>query len=333
MRRASRGSVLSVRKAGPVWLLAVALFCVANISLAQGYPAKSISFIVPYPAGGRTDITARAVGHFLHEELGQTVVVVNKPGASGVLGAKDVAAATPDGYTLGFFSTGFLTTQYTVPTPTSVKEYELVALINFDPAAVATYAANGWKSLRELVDHARKNPGTLRVGINAGSSAHIFAAAFVAKAGLEVLYVPFRGGGERTPALAGGHIDADFDIVAPMKPLVDAGKLKVLGVASDRRSELYKDIPTMREQGVDLVISSWHGIFAPRGTPANVVTSLNAALEKVARNPKFTEQMAALGLGVRYMNSREFSQFFADQDALFKPLIEKLGLAVTAKQP
>lgn len=315
----------------PAWLLAVTLLGFAGMSLAQVYPAKSISLVVPYPAGGRTDITARAVAQFLREEIGQAVVVVNKPGASGVLGAKDVAGAAADGYTLGFFSTGFLTTQYTVPTPTSAREYELVALINFDPAAVASSSLRGWNSLSDLVNYAKKNPGALRVGINAGSSAHIFAAAFSAKAGLDFLYVPFRGGGERTPALAGGHIDADFDIVAPMRPLMDAGKLKVLGVASDRRSELYKDIPTMKEQGVDLVISSWHGIFAPKGTPANVVLAVNAALEKVARNPKFTEQMSQLALGVRYMNQREFIQFFAEQDALFRPLIDKLGLAVAPK--
>ncbi len=313
------------------WFMGVVLLAVSSLLFAQGYPAKPISFVVPYPAGGRTDITARVVAQFLREELGQPVVVVNKPGASGVLGAKEVAGAAADGYTLGFFSTGFLTTQYTVPPPTNAKEYELVALMNYDPPAVATSSARGWSTLTELVSYAKKNPGGLRVGINAGSSAHIFAAAFCTKAALDVIYVPFRGGAERTPALAGGHIDADFDIVAPMKPMMDAGKLKVLAIASDKRSELYKDIPTMREQGVDLVISSWHGIFAPKGTPAGVIGAINTALAKVARNAKFVEQMSALALGVRYMNQREFTQFFAEQDALFKPLIDKLGLAVSSK--
>jgi tripartite-type tricarboxylate transporter receptor subunit TctC len=329
MKSAGKRCERDATQAIPTWLLAAALVALSCISFAQSYPAKPISLVVPYPAGGRTDITARAVAQYLHDELGQPVIVVNKPGASGVLGAKYAVSAAADGYTLGFFSTGFLTTQYTVPAPTNGKDYELVALINFDPAAIAASAAKGWKTLAELVNYARRNPNGLRVGINAGGLVHVFAAAFCIKAGLDVVYVPFRGGAERTVALAGGHIDADFDIVAPMIPLMNAGKLKVLAIASDRRSHLYKDIPTMREQGVDLVISSWHGIFAPKGTPANVISALDGALEKVAHNPKFSDQMSALVLGIRYMNQREFTQFFAEQDALFKSLIDKLGLAVT----
>jgi putative tricarboxylic transport membrane protein len=276
----------------------------------------------------RADLTARAVGQFLKDELGQPVVIVNKPGASGVLGAKEVAAAAPDGYTLGFFSTGFLTTQYTVPTPTDVREYELVALINFDPAAVASSAARGWKTVAEALAAGRAKPGSLKVGINPGSSAHIFAAAFCNAAGLDVIYVPFKGGSERAAAIAGGHIDLDFDIVAAMKPMRDAGKLRILGIATEQRVQLYPDLATMREQGVDLVIHSWHGVFAPKGTSTPVLTVLETALEKVSRNPQFVQQMDAALLGVRYMNRAEFTRFFSAQDAQFKPLIQKLGLTV-----
>ncbi|MGH8430086.1 MAG: tripartite tricarboxylate transporter substrate binding protein, partial [Solimonas sp.] len=291
--------------------------------------AKPVTFVVPFPAGGRTDLTARTVAQFLKSELGQPVVIVNKPGASGVLGAKEVAGSAPDGYTLGFFSTGFLTTQHTVPTPTNVREYELVALVNYDPAAVAVSAARGWKTLLEVVSAAKAKPGSLRIGINPGSSAHIFAAAFCSVAGIDAIYVPFKGGSERAAALAGGHIDLDFDIVAPMKPMRDAGKLHVLGIASEGRVALYRELPTMREQGIDLVIHSWHGVFAPKGTPQEVLAALEAALEKVARSRGFVDQMASLLLGVRYMNRAEFARFFAEQDAQIKPLIQKLGLMVS----
>ena len=305
------------------FLLALLAGCAA---FAQTYPSRAVSFIVPFPPGGRTDLTARAVGQFLKDELGQPVVIVNKPGASGVLGAKEVAAAAPDGYTLGFFSTGFLTTQYTVPTPTDVKEYELVALVNFDPAAIAASAARGWKAIPEVLVAGKARRGSLRIGINPGSSAHIFAAAFCQSAGLEVIYVPFKGGSERAAALGGGHIDLDFDIVAAMKPMRDAGKLRILGIAAENRMQLYPDLATMREQGVDLVMHSWHGVFAPRGTPAPVLAALDAALEKVSRNPQFVQQMDAALLGVRYMNRADFTRFFRVQDAQFKPLIQKLGL-------
>ena len=310
-------------------LLAVfALVLAAQEGFAQAYPAKPLRLIVPYSPGGRTDITARAVADALKDALRQPIVVVNKPGASGVLGAKEVAGATPDGYTLGLFSTGFLTTQYTVPTPTNVKEYEFVALINQDPAAVAASAGSGWTTLQQAIAAGKAKPKSIRVGINPGNSAHIFAASFVKAAGLDVIYVPFKGGAERAAAIAGGHIDLDFDIVAPMKPLREAGRLKVLGVASEKRVDLYSDIPTWREQGVNVVIHSWHGVFAPKGTPAARLTTLERALDKVAHDPNFVAQMKKLLLGVRYMNRKDFAAFFARQDEQFRALIQELGLMV-----
>ena len=317
------------RVCASIFLVSVTLASAANCAIAQTYPEKAITLVVPFPPGGRTDLTARAVADTMKDELRQPVVIVNKPGASGVLGAKEVAGTAPDGYTLGFFSTGFLTTQYTVPTPTRVKDYELVSLINYDPAAVAASIASGWTTLQQVTAAGKAKPRSLRVGINPGSSAHIFAAAFARAAGLDAIYVPFKGGSERAAAIAGGHIDLDFDIVAPMKSLLDAGKLRVLGVASEQRVDLYREIPTFKEQGVDLVIYSWHGVFAPKGTPAQVLTALDASLGKVARNPRFMAQMEKLLLGVRYMNRQEFANFFTDQDAQFKPLIQTLGLMVS----
>jgi tripartite-type tricarboxylate transporter receptor subunit TctC len=315
---------VTLRRAGMAGLLLLSSLC----ALAQGYPSKAVSLIVPFPAGGRTDLTARATAQFLKDELAQTVVVVNKPGASGVLGAKDVASAAPDGHTLGFFSTGFLTTQYTVPTPTNVNEYELVGLINYDPAAIAVSAGKGWKSLPELIAAGKEKPRALRVGINPGSSAHIFAAAFCDAAGIDAIFVPFKGGSERAAAIGGGHIDVDFDIVAAMKPMRDAGKLRILAIADERRADLYRDVPTMSEQGVKLSIHSWHGVFAPKGTPPAVLATLEKALERLSKRKEFVEQMSTQLLRVRYMNRAEFTKFFAEQDAQFKPLIEKLGLMV-----
>jgi putative tricarboxylic transport membrane protein len=311
-------------------VLASALAFMPSGAGAQEYPAKAVSLVVPYPPGGRTDLAARTLAQFLKDELRVPIAVVNKPGASGVLGANEVASATPDGHTLGVFSTGFLTSLYTVPTPPNAGNYSPVSLFNMDPAAIAVNRERGWKSLGELVVHARQHPATLRVGINSGSSAHIFAAAFVDAAGIDIIYVPFRGGGERTVALAGGHIDIDFDIVAPMKPLLDAKKIAVLGVAADQRIPEYSDIPTMSEGGVDLNISSWHGVFAPRRTPPAVIGRLNEALAKVSANPQFVARMGDLLLRVRYLDTGGFQKFFAEQDRINVDLIRKLGLYVEA---
>jgi len=296
---------------------------------AQGYPTKAVTLIVPYPPGGRTDLCGRAVAQALKDELGEPVIVVNKPGAGGVLGAKEVANASPNGYTIGIFSTGFLTAQYTVPTPTYVADYDMISLINMDPAVVAVPEERGWQTLADLLKFARDNPGKLKVGIDPGSSAQIFAAAFMDKAGLDVINVPFRGGGERTIALAGGHIDADFDILAPLKTMREAKKVRVLAIAAERRVEDYPDIPTMKEAGIDLSISSWHGIFAPKGTPATVISRLNAALGRVAANAEFQAHMRDLQLGVRYLDTAEARAFFAHDDKVNLDLIRKLGLLVS----
>ena len=311
-------------------IMLLAFLMPAMEARAQDYPAKAISMIVPYPPGGRTDLAGRAVAQYLAAELGQPVLVVNKPGAGGVLGAKAVAGAAPDGYTLGIFSTGFLTAQYTVPTPTDAAEYEMIALINVDPAAIAVQENRGWQTLSDFLKYVRANPGTVKVGIDPGSSAQIFAAAFAEKAGLDVIYVPFRGGGERTISLAGGHIDATFDIVATLKTMREAKKIRVLGIAADRRFEDYADIPTMAEGGVDLSISSWHGIFAPRGTSPAIVAKVSAALGRVAANSEFQDRMRNLQLGVRYLNTEQFRAFFAEADKVNLDLIRKLGLLVSA---
>lgn len=313
------------------WVLV--LLALPMVAAHAAWPEKQITLIVPFPPAGRTDITARIVAEFLRQELGQSVVVMNKAGASGVIGAKEVAKAPADGYTLGFFSTGFLTTQYTVQTPTSVKEYELVSLINWDPAAIAASASTPFRSLPEIVTATRSRPGAINVGVNPGSSAHIFAASFFDAIGATATFIPFKGGSERSVALSGGHIDIDFDIVAAMKPAQDANKARILAIAADKRHELYPDIPTMKEQGVDLTISSWHGVFAPKGTPLAILERLDKAMEALARKKDFQDKMNAQMLGVRYMNRTEFEKFYGDQDVLFKRLIDRLGInAAKGKQ-
>jgi tripartite-type tricarboxylate transporter receptor subunit TctC len=152
------------------------------------------------------------------------------------------------------------------------------------------------------------------------------------KAKLDVIYVPFRGGGERSVALAGGHIDVDFDIVAPMKPMVDSNKIRVLAIASDKRAEEYPDIPTMAESGVNLTISSWHGVFAPRGTSKAVVSRLSRALEHVCGNAEFIAYMRRLLLGVQYLEAKGFREFFAENDRINLDLIRALGLYVAPQR-
>jgi tripartite-type tricarboxylate transporter receptor subunit TctC len=315
-----------------VLLITIALGVLAPGVIAQTYPTKPISFIVPFPAGGRTDLTARLIAQSLERHLGEPAVVVNKAGAGGVLGAKEVSRARPDGYTLGFFSTGLLTAQYTVPTPTDLNDYDLVAIVNVDPAAIAVSAQAPWKTIRELVAHARANPGEVRFGAQIGASAHVSAAAFVKAAGIQVTYVPFKGDADASVAVAGGHVDAHVGVPVAYKSLIEAKKVRILGVAADKRSPLYKDIPTWKEQGLDVVITSFHGVFAPRGTPPGALKVLESAIEKTMREKDVMERMEASGLGAVYLGREDAAAYVAQQDTIYRTLIQELGMMVAPKK-
>jgi tripartite-type tricarboxylate transporter receptor subunit TctC len=311
-----------------VLLIAAAAALGVFDATAAAYPARTVSLIVPFPAGGRTDLTGRLIAQHLGKYLGTTIVVVNKPGASGVLGDKEVAQATPDGYTLGFFSSAIITAQYTVTTPADLKDYAAISIVNIDPAALAVKFDSPWKTLADVVQYARNNPGKLQIGMIPGASAQIFAGGFARAGRLKGIYVPFKGDSDGAAALAGGHIEAHVAVPVSYKALVDARKIRILGIAADARSPLYKDIPTFRENGVDLVIGSFHGVFAPKATPPDVLATLAAALEKVMKEPELIEQMNAAGLGIAYLGQRETATYLAQQDATYKALIEDLDMLV-----
>lgn len=298
----------------------------ALTALAETYPEKPVTFIVPWPPGGRTDLTARLTAQFLAETLGRPVVIVNHTGASGVAGAKKVATANPDGYTLGVFSSGVVATQYTVPTPSDLKEYEPISLINMDAAALAVPHLSPYKNLQDFVAHARNNPMKVKLGMSPGTATHVMSAVFAKAAGVNFLLVPMGGGGVRSVALAGNHIDVDVDVPAIYKNLIDASKVRLLGLGSEKRSALFADVPTLREQGVDCVIGTWNGLFAPKGTPNHILSTLDKALEKVANNPRYVETMHKALLEVRYMNREEFAQFLAKEDAGTRQITKELNL-------
>jgi tripartite-type tricarboxylate transporter receptor subunit TctC len=299
-------------------------------AIAATYPTKEISLIVPFSAGGRTDLIGRMYALHLGKQLGTTVVVVNKAGASGVLGAQEVKQASPDGYTLGFFSTSIVTSQYTVATSVALHDFEVISIVNEDPAAIAVQAGAAWKTMRELVAYAKKNPDKLRIGMIPGASAQIFAGAFTKAAGARMIMVPFKGDADGAVALAGGHIDVHVAVPVSYKALAEAHKIRILGIAAANRSALYKDLPTLKENGVDLVIGAFHGVFAPKGTSAEAMNAISAALGRAAKSPELIQQMTAAGAGLVYLGHAEAPAYLARQDRVYKRVIEDLGM--TAKR-
>lgn len=311
-------------------LLLAAAIAATSSAHAQTYPTKPLTMIIPFPAGGRTDLIGRIYAQSLQEALGKPVAVVNKPGASSVLGSNEVSEAAPDGYTIGFFSTAVVTAQYTVPTPLSLKSFDLVSIVNADPAAIAVSEGAPWKSLRDLVSDAKARPGALRLGMIPGASAQIFAAGFTRAADVDLISVPFKGDTDGAIALAGNKIEVHFAVPISYKSLVASKKIRILAVASDASSPLYGNLPTFKENGVDLTIGAFHGIFVPAGTPAAVKQRLAEALKAAVEKPELQKRMEEAGAAIVFLQGDEAKAYLAKQDETYRGIIEALGLRVAA---
>ena len=312
-------------------LAAVSLIAVDSrlvLAQASNYPSKAVTMVVPFSPGGRTDLIGRMIGHHLQKHLGQPVSIVNKPGASSVLGSREVAQAKPDGYTLGFFSTSAVTSQYTVPTPMSLSDFELVAIVNTDPAAIAVHDSASWKTLKDLVTDARGRPDQLRIGMIPGASAQIFASGFARAAGIKLTNVPFKGDSEGAVALAGNHIEVHVAVPVSYKSLLEAKKVRILAVAAEKSSPLYGNLPTFRDNGVDLVIGAFHGLYVPKGTPPAVTATLVQAIEQTMASKELLDSMNDAGAGVEFLKGADAKTFLTKQDNTYREIIEDLGLRV-----
>jgi tripartite-type tricarboxylate transporter receptor subunit TctC len=310
------------KKTWIVWVgvaVTLAFVCQLRVSVAADYPKKPITLVVPYPAGGRTDLVGRLLAQVLPKYLKQPVVVVNKAGAGTVLGTIEVIKADPDGYTLGFFSNGLIASHYVLPnTPVLLKDLIPISNINFDPTCMAASERSGLKTLKEFVDFGKKNPKKLGVGINQGTATSLYTMAFMKLAGVDVTYVPFKGGGEGKTALAGGHIDAHFDAPYIYQPLVDAQKVRFLGITSERRDEFFPEIPTLKEQGYNITWGSWNGAFAPKGTPVEIVQIIEKAMSDAMKDKEMLDMYRKNQISKAFKDRQEYAQFLQNEDKVYR---------------
>ena len=318
---------------------AVAAFAVVLAALAAGaeamaaagaFPTKPITLIVPFPPGGRSDVTIRVLTPFFEKALRQPLIVMNRPGGGSTIGFKSLAQAQPDGYTIGFTTNAVVLTQYTVAENLDLRMFEPICLFNSDPAVLAVSQSAPWKDVPALIRAAKEKQGGLLIGINPGASAHIFAAAFTKAAGITATFVPYKGGPERASALAGGHIDADFGVLAQYKAMMTSNRVRVLGVAAATRLPSNKDIPTFVESGVNLQISGWQGFFAPKGTPLEIVNLYDELVRKALADKDILEKLEKIEVQPTYLSRPDFIKFLAKEDSEMRPLLRELGLAVTA---
>lgn len=326
---------MSIGKRGMVLcfaLLIPALSVFAGTALAK-YPERPITFVVNFAAGGISDLIARVLAKPLGEDLGQPILVVNKVGAGGVIGFLEVEKAPPDGYTIGTLPISSILTQYTSPNPTNLQNVLAVSMVTSGPASLTVKGDAPWKNLPEFIAHVKANPGKVRnANSGTGGSAHIFAAGLDAVAGIKQTHVPFGGYAPAIAALAGGHVEATCSPVGDVQPMVKAGKLRILGVASEERYFLFPNVPTFKEQKVNFAIGNVQGVVVPKGTPGEIVEVLDRAMRKALQRAEVKKSFEDIGYPVLYKNSREFGELLKQQDLFLRDLVEKLGLRVHPKK-
>ena len=279
---------------------ALLVFAIAPNVSAQPYPAKPVRIIVPFPAGGNADILARILGQKMTESWGQPIIVDNRAGAAGIIGAQAAAKAQPDGYTLFMGTTGTQTTNpavYAKLPYDSLKDFAPVSNFAGSPYVLVVHPSLPAKTLGGLIALAKARPGALHyASFGAGSSAHLTGEMLRSMAKIDIVHVPYKGGPPALADLVGGHIEMMFNLLPGILPHVKAGKLRALAVAAGTRAPAIPAIPTFAESGMpDLQSDSWYGILVPAGTPKDIISKLNAEMQRVLAMPDVKERLATEG--------------------------------------
>ena len=296
-------------------LTALALALSATAALAE-YPEKPVEVIVGYSAGGGTDVMARTVAQFLEKELNGSVVVKNMPGAGGQIGFTEVAKAAPDGYTLGTFNLpAALALTHDRDADYDVNSYTYLANFVEDPNTITVAASSPFQTLGELLDAAKADPGAITLGLSSlGGNDHFGANMIAAASGAEFTLVPFKGASNARTAIMGGHVSGGTMTLGQTTNFPD--ELRVLAVLAGERSPFRPDVPTAKELGFDVQMSSLRGIVAPAGMDKAMADQLRAALTAVNENPEFQAMMAEQGNPIAFMVGDDFAATAAKQDAI-----------------
>lgn len=302
----------------------LALFAFANAQAA--YPERPIKMIVPWAAGGDTDNIFRPFAPAMQKALGgATVVIANIGGASGTVGAREAKGSPADGYTLYAVHDYIHSTYYTGISDVNYWDFEPVCLIAGTPSVLTASPKTKWTTMKELVEDAKARPGQISVGATLGSTSHFFPALVEKAAGIKFKYISYDGLAQRMSSILGGHIDLT-DGNLTQKGKVDAGQLKFLAIATEKRSPELPNVPTLKELGYDVVYSVSRGIVAPKGTPADILSKLEGACGQAVKDPAFAESMRKQGTDVRYLDRKTYAEFLKQNDAINKDLSRELGL-------
>ena len=312
-------------------LAGLLLLCATALASAQDYPVKPIRLIVPFPPGGGNDTVARAIAQQMGPALGQPVVIDNRPGAGGSVGADAVAKAPADGYTLFLAGVGSHAVNPNLHSKLpydAIRDFAPITLVASAPSVLVVNAGVPARSIAEFTAYARANPGKLNYASNGnGSAAQLAAAMYESMAGVRMVHVPYKGIAPALQDLLGGEVQLMFGTIVALVPHVQAGKLRALAVTSRKRSALLPDVPTLAESGLpDYQAGSWYGILAPAGTPRPIVERLHAEIVKAVRAPEVSKRLAAEGAEVIGSTPEEFGAHIKAEIARVASVVRASGI-------
>ena len=296
------------------------------------FPTKTIHIVVPYAPGGFTDIVSRLVGQKISERLGQTVVVENKAGASTIIGARSVAEAAPDGYTLLMAVTTTISTNPFLfkNLPYKASDFAPVALTGLTPFVLAAHPSVPANTLDEIVALEKAKPGTLNLAtLGPGSSTHLVGEMFNSLAGLKLNMVPYRGASLALTDLMAGHVQLYFDGIATAAPQFRSGKLKGIAITGENRSQAAPDVPTFAESGMPgMQAASWYGLMAPAGTPQEVIDLLNEAVNEALQQPEVRARVEQDGAAAPALSPKEFGELIEAHTRTWEGVIKPLNITL-----
>jgi tripartite-type tricarboxylate transporter receptor subunit TctC len=311
-------------------IAALLLALAATLAHGQTYPARPVTIVVPFGAGGPADIYARFLGQRMQEPLGQPVVVENRPGGGSVVGSNAVAKSTPDGYTLLMMSNTHTVNETLIPDKPFVLLRDLapVAPVNYSDLLLVVHPSVPASNLKELIALAKSQPGKMNYASSGpGTPYHMAGELFKSLAGVDVVHVPYKGSDGARVGILGGQVQMMFDAITTMAPNVRAGKLKGFGTSGRARSSVLPDMPTVAEAGVPgYEATIWLGVMAPAGTPKPIIDRLNAEISKVTGRAEVKEAWGKQGATALSMTPEQFGQYLRDDIAKWAKVIAQAGI-------
>ena len=312
--------------------LAATFLLAGEIKAADNYPAKPIQLIAPWKAGGGTDLFMRVIAQYANKHLKEPMVVVNIPGVGGTLGARKALQAKPDGYTIVCLHETLIGSHLAGIVEFTIFDFLPIAGMAIQRECVAARPGAPWKNMKELVADAKKRPGKITFGATIGSTSHFFPLQIADAAGIKFKIVGYEGTADRQRALLGGHLDLGSSSPVTGKKYFDAKKLIPLGYAGETRHFLLPNLPTLKEQGIDVTTGLFRGLWAVPGTPKPIIDKLTAVLKKVSQDPGYIKKMKELGAFVKFSPQEEYKAFMVEENKKYTKIAKELGIGKFGKK-